>query len=60
MTQKSNSSNDAAIVTFRRNDYRIDFRCMNKSKSVNRMKNTDLSEKSRQLWLSKKYYTDVT
>ena len=49
MTQKSNSSNDAAIVTFRRNDYRIDFRCMNKSKSVNRMKNTDLSEKSRQL-----------
>ena len=45
MTQNSVSFSDVAIVTVRRNDYRIHFRCMDKSEAVNRMKITYLSEK---------------
>lgn len=54
MTQKYTSFNDLAIVTAGRNDYRIRLWGMTKSEAVSRMKNADLSEKSRQLLLRKK------
>ena len=43
MTQKSMSFNDVAIFTVRRNNYRIHFWGVAKSKAGNRMKNVDLS-----------------
>lgn len=49
MTQKCIGFNDAAIVIVGRNDHRIHFWCMTKSEAVNRVKNTDLSEKRGQL-----------
>ena len=48
MTQKSMSFNDFAIVTIRRNYYKINIWSMSKSNTVYRMKKADLSEKSRQ------------
>ena len=49
MAQLSMSFNDAAIVTVGRNDYRIHFWDMNESEALNRMKISNLSEKSVQL-----------
>ena len=46
LLQKYLSFNDIAIFIVRKNDYKINFWFINKSKPVNRMKNADLSEKS--------------
>ena len=54
MIQKSVSFNDVAIVTIGRNDYRIHFWGINK-KAMNRMKNANVSEKSGQKMMIKKY-----
>ena len=54
MIQKSMSFNDVAIVTIGRNDYRIHFWGINK-KVTNRMKNANVSEKSGQKMMIKKY-----
>lgn len=40
-----------AIATVGINDYRIHFLDITKSKTMNKMKNADLSKKSAQLWL---------
>ena len=53
------SPNNIAIVTLRRNDYRINFWFMTWSAAVSRMKNADLGAKSRQLWLRKKLFLIV-
>ena len=49
MTQKSMNFNDAAIVTVERNCFRILYWCKMKGEAAKRMKNSDLSEKSKQL-----------
>ena len=61
MTQKSTSFNDFVIVTVKGNDYRPNFWFTTKSDVADRLKNADLSEKSRLLRLWKKivYYSDV-
>ena len=46
LLQKYLSFNDIAIFIVRKNDYKINFWFISKSKPVNRMKNADLSEKS--------------
>ena len=61
MTQISMIFNDFAIVTVKRNDNRINFSFMTKSKAENRMKNADLSEKKVKYDYKKIiiYYKDV-
>ena len=54
MTQKSMNFIYVAIATVGINDYRIHFLDITKSKTMNKMKNADLSKKSAQLWLWKK------
>ena len=49
MTQKSWRFNDVVIFTFGENDYRIHFWFMAKSKTVDRIKNAVVTEKSGQL-----------
>lgn len=46
MTQKTMTFNDVPVVTIRKNDYRIHFGFMTKSKAVYIIKRDDLSEKS--------------
>ena len=55
MTQKSWRFNDVVIFTFGENDYRIHFWFMAKSKTVDRIKNAVVTEKSGQLWQYKNY-----
>ena len=43
------SYNDVSIVIVGRNDYKMHFGGMSKNERIYRMKNADLSEKSRQL-----------
>ena len=47
--EKSMSSNDVAIVTVGKNNYRIHFCFMTKNEVVNRMKNANLNKNSGQL-----------
>ena len=49
LMQKAINFNDAVIVTVKRNDYRIHFLYMSKDKSINLLKNANLTEKSRTL-----------
>ena len=58
LLQKYLSFNDIAIFIVRKNDYKINFWFINKSKPVNRMKNADLSEKSCHLWKGRWYYEE--
>ena len=53
MTQKFISLNNVAIVTDGRNNHRIHFEGMVESEAMNRKKNADLGDKSRQ-WSKKK------
>ena len=48
MTQKSISLNNVAAVTDGTNNHRIHFEGMVKSEAMNRKKNADLGDKSRQ------------
>ena len=50
MTQKSMSFNNVTIFTVKKKDYMIHWG-MTKSRAMIRVKNPDLSEKSRQPWL---------
>ena len=45
LIQKTMSFDKAAIVSFKGNDYRIHFWYMSKDEAVNKMKNSDLTEK---------------
>ena len=49
ITQKSISFDDAVIVTWKRRNCRIKFWSMTKNEALDKMKYTDLSEKSGQL-----------
>lgn len=51
MTLKLMNFDSFAIVTVWKNDYRILFWFMCKDEAVNKLNNTNLSEKSGQLWL---------
>lgn len=49
MTQKSMSFKDITIVTVEKIDYRINIWGLTENEAVNRTKNANLSEKSKQL-----------
>ena len=49
LMQKAINYNDVVIVTVKRNNYRIHFLYMSKDKSINLLKNANLTEKSRTL-----------
>ena len=49
LMQKAINYNDVVIVTVKRNNYRIHFLYMSKDKSINLLKNANLTEKNRTL-----------
>ena len=49
--QKAMNFNDVAIVSIKRNDYKILFWYMSKDDAVNIMKNSNLNEKTRSLYI---------
>ena len=58
--QKPMEFRDVAIATIEKYVYEINFLGKNKSENINKIQNSDLSEKSRQLRLRKNIYIFTT